>query len=121
MVQCKCCAKTISENAQACPYCGEPNPAPDPPAPTLVGVLRAAGINRPTLLAGLVVFCGVGLATWGYHEYRDRAAARAIQEKAAVEKAAGDEEFVRRLIQQRDREARISTPWRREGSSHPGK
>ena len=112
MVDCKCCGKTISPNAQACPYCGEPQPAPGPPPPpTLADVVKATGIDRRTLGVGIAVFLGVGLATWAYQALADRAAARTVQQEAVQQKRLQDEDLVRRvLVQQHEAGTRRHAP-----------
>ncbi len=103
MTNCKCCGHSISEHAQSCPHCGEPSPAPPPPPPPLglAGVLRSAGLDRRTVLAGIAVFCGVGLATVAYQAMSDHLAVRNGTQRAAEEKARRDEELVRRLLAER--------------------
>ncbi len=112
MVDCKCCGKTISPNAHLCPHCGEPQPAPGPPAPpTLADVIRATGIDRRTLVAGMAAFLGVGLATWAYQALADRAAAKAARQKALHEKRLEDEDLIRRIVvQQRQPGTRRDPP-----------
>jgi hypothetical protein len=105
MVNCKCCAKQVSPNAQFCPHCGEPKPQPDPPpAPiTLTEVFKSTGIDRRTLVVGVCVFFGVGLAAWSYQDVVDNAATRQSQEKAAAENAKKREELVRQVVGQQPR------------------
>ncbi len=112
MVDCKCCRKTISPNAHVCPHCGEPQPAPGPPGPpTLAEVIGATGIDRRTLVAGLAVFVGVGLATWACRVLADRAAAKTARQKALQQKRLEDEDLIRRIVvQQREAGTRRDVP-----------